>query len=411
MLINFDNGIKVHSKIINEAKTFICKLFILTGSSRENINKSGITHFCEHLIFKGPKDFKNSNEFALYLEKQGILINAFTSRDFICFELKSESVNALNSIRLLMDMLFNPSLRLEEFEKEREVILEELEYLVDDPEHLCRQELSKIVWGENHPLGRSVIGTKKSVSSLEINDIKKFLNENVVTNNFFFSLVGNFNKEEILSYIKEIPTKKHDNMKIDIDDFETNLINNSSHLERDSQVAYCCIGFKIKEWKKYDRWVYDVINYYVGEGISSRLFQNIREKHSLVYDIWSKASFYNHGSEFTIGYCTTIEKRDFAYKKVVEELGDLVNITYNDLDIAKKRFKTSNSFALDNFENYAYWMGRNFSISGKLVNMEKEFNAIDALSLDYFRDLIKETFNNNTMFTAQIGPEIQLSSH
>lgn len=405
MLVKFDNGIKVHSKVLTESHSFVCKLFVLSGSSSESRSLNGLAHFSEHMIFKGPKQFQNSNQFALYLEKNGIDINAKTSRDFICFELQVETNEAFKALKLLVDMLLNPSLKIDDFEKEKDVINEELEYLSDDPEQYCREEISNLMWGSKHPLGRSLIGNKKSIASMKITDIKDFLNSHFGTNNLLFSLAGNFNEDEILSYIDSIPAIYGAFSKREI-----HLINKADqklrYLTRESQVVHTCVGYRLEDWKKENRWIYEVINLYIGDGISSRLFQTIREKHSLVYNIWSRPSLYIDGAEYVINYCTTLDKSKKACRQVMEELKGLQNITHEDLKVAKKRFRSNLLFRLENPNKYAYLVGKNFVITESVLDVNEVFENIDSLKLEDVQSLIYDIFEKQEHYIVEVGPSL-----
>lgn len=413
MFLQFANGIRAWSKVSKEANSFVCKLFILSGTAAEGIgSKDGLAHFTEHMVLRGPKSFDKDVTFSSYVEELGMGINAVTSKDFMCFEVQSESSICDKALALIIDMVFNPALREEDFLSEKMVVVEELNYSEDDPETICRSGVAELMWGPLHQLGRTTLGNRDSINSITIDDIRVFVENNFSSSNFFLSLAGNYDEQLICNYIDNIQCLERSIMGDSGDCIKYGNTNPGSDqrqiqfIERDSSIVYAGVGFKIYNWRKNTRWMYDLMNFFVGDGIGSRLFQAIRQQCGVVYNIWSKPSFYRAGGEYNFGYCTDKEHRELVNSKLTEELKKLSDIDEKGYRIVKTKFRSDLLFSLDNYHSYAYWVGRNFSIHHRVMDIQDVLEYVEMIDRYLFQQAVAEIFDRDPLCAVEVGPPV-----
>lgn len=390
----FENGIKLYYRQNTEHISFMCKIFI---DCIEMNPLPGAAHFVEHILFKGVKGLDNKNNFVQYLENQGIVINAITTNEFICFEIQTMEESSLEIISLITKMIFEPEITYNDFISEQKIILEEFEYLETDEEYIAKTLIAQKMWQDNYK-GIPVIGTKESIQSISYETLLSII-KNIKTEDIFICLYGSQNIDSISKILDTIPkTDKFSPLRIPKREYPTN-----SYVSQGTKLTYTCLGFKVENWKENKRWVYDLINLYLGEGMSSKLFTKIREEKALVYDIWSKPNYFQDGLQFLIGYITRNNNIDLTLSEVIKQLQMMKYISEDELLILKKRLKSEIIYSYDNPDIFLFDVGRHYLLKNEIYNLNEILEDINCLTIEKVKSIINQTFTEKNMTTVKVG--------
>lgn len=390
----FENGIKLYYRQNADYKSFMCKIFI---ECIEMNPLPGTAHFVEHILFRGVKDLDNKYSFVQYLEDRGIVINAITTNEFICFEIQTMKENSIEVISLLIKMILEPEITYEDFLLEQKIILEEFEYLETDEEYIAKTLIAHNIWQDNYK-GLPVIGTKESIQSMSYETLLSVI-KNIKTKDIFICLYGNQNIDSISTFLDTVSKRDECNSRI------TSKKNYpmSPYLNQGTKLTYTCLGYKVENWKENNRWVYDLINLYLGDGMSSKLFTKIREEKALAYDIWSKPNFFQDGMQFLIGYITRNNNIELTLNEVIKQVQMMRYISENELLILKKRLKSEIIYSYDNPDIFLFDVGRYYLLKNEMYNLNEILDDINYLTLEKVRSIINQTFTEKNMTIVKVG--------
>ncbi|WP_077296789.1 M16 family metallopeptidase [Virgibacillus pantothenticus] len=380
---------KIHFYNRDDYNSLTGKLFITYNKGNYKI---GLPHFTEHLLFK--KLMRDNYN----IENKGINIYANTTSDFIWFELNARSEHATLAVKALMDMIIYYEIQDRDLEAERKVIYEELAYLESDPEYMVKNSVIKKLWEDNFN-SKSVIGNYEDILNINKKDINEFLNDN--SSNLFLSLYGKANLSEIVFLLENYNKENHTNNIKDIPKIneEKLNINIQSVLSSDtSEVVHTCIGYKIYNWKKYDRWVFDLINTYLGDGLGSKLNTTIRDDKSLVYEVWSDCNYFEEDMQFLIGFTSTkrnVERVIALIKKLVTTL----ILQEDELYIAKQKLISELTYAYDDAELYTYSVARYYLQMNQILSLDSIKDRINSIELHELNQVIRVIFNKDMVIS------------
>jgi predicted Zn-dependent peptidase len=292
-----DNGIRIVMEKIDYVRSASIGIWVNVGSNNENEETNGLSHFIEHMLFKGTKNRK-ANEIAEEIDSIGGQLNAFTSKECTCFYVKVLDENIKEAVDILSDMFFNPLFSQEEIDKEISVVIEEIKMYEDSPEDLVHDKLSEIIFNDS-PMAYNILGTEKNLRTFTKEKVKRFMNENYSPSNTVISIAGNFDEEEFISRIeekfKDWVNKAAENVHI-----ESNYQRKVVGINKDLEQVHMCIGNKT--FGRHDNNYHSllVLNNLFGGTMSSRIFQEVREKKGLVYSIYSSVTNYSDTGIFSI---------------------------------------------------------------------------------------------------------------
>ena len=291
------NGIKVVAEKIDYLKSISIGVWVGNGSRYENKEVNGISHFIEHMLFKGTKN-RSAAQIAHEIDSVGGQLDAFTSREYTCFYTKTLDSHIPIALEILSDMLYNPSLSPDDMSLERQVIKEEIRMYEDSPEDLVYDLSSYAAWGDT-PMGRTILGTYESLDSITPDIMRNYMNNHYTSANTIISVSGNFDDTFFELLEKYFGTKKMLDTKPYLPDAPY-ISKNNIVKEKDIEQVQLVATFKGIDVM--DESVYSllVFNNVFGSGMSSRLFQNIREQRGLVYSISAGHSAYINTGVFDI---------------------------------------------------------------------------------------------------------------
>lgn len=399
-----ENGITVLLEPIKSVVSISAGLWIKVGSRHEKKNQLGYAHFIEHMLFKGTEKY-SAKEIAQIVDRVGGQHNAITNREYTCYYINVISDYLESSLDLLSEMYYRSVFDKEDIEKEKNVILEEISMYEDTPDEIIHDIFMEAMLS-GHPLGNPILGTTESIHSIDRKKTIDFLNDNYKNENCIFTLAGNFDVEKIKSLINKYftETDKKNNTAI-TEEYATPVRIYHNHVERDLEQVHFCLGTEGLKKNDKDRWALYTLSTILGGSVSSRLFQNIREKEGLCYSIYSFHSSYSDNGVFGI-YCgTSPEKYQRVLNLILEECKSLVkdSITVQELNDIKAYIKGNLALSLESTEVKMGQLARNEITYGRTFSFEEIVKKIDSVSINDFRNVCHKILSQKRLTVVSIG--------
>ena len=401
---DLNNGLTLVTNYMPNMESMAIGIWIRTGSRNEDEKNSGISHFLEHMLFKGTSS-RNCKKLKEEIEGRGGSLNGFTSEEVSCFLAKVSFKHTDIALEILSDMVLNASIDGKELERERGVIIEEIKMYQDLPNHYVHDILTDIMWPGNS-LGFSVAGSIDSVSAILRKDIVGYKNINYIPQNIAVVLCGNMDHEAIESRLKKIFTGTVKRKTKPISEF----CNNQSEprikiMNKDTKQAHLCIGLHSFGRSHKDRYALSLLHVILGANMSSRLFENIREKKGLAYEIGADVKRYNETGAFVVHAGTEHKKVKEAIICILKELRETKekNVTAGELKRAKEFFKVQLLMALEDTLEHMLWLGDYATSLNKLPDRKEIIKKLDAVTANDIRRVSNSIFNSSGLNIAVIG--------
>lgn len=400
-----NNGLRVLTKTMPATYSVSLAIFVGAGSRYESDKIAGSTHFLEHLLFKGTKHWPNAQDISEAIEGTGGIMNASTDREVTIYWCKIAKPHFKRSLSVLLDMVINPILDPKEMEKERQVILEELRMTYDYPSHRVDLLIDEMLW-PNQPMGRDVGGTKDSVMAIDRNDLLDLMKKQYTPNNVVISVAGNVTHDEVLEELSE-PTMDwtpHPPLEWDPVRFEQN----SAQIRveyRKSEQAHICVAVPSYSLYHPDRYALSLMNIILGEGMSSRLFLEIREKRGLAYDVHSSLNqFYDCGS--LVVYCGSEPARSpDALEEIMKQLSILrEGFTEQEVTKAREYSKGRIMLRMEDSRSVAMWQGGQELLLKEVLTIDEVISAIDTVTVDDVNRVARDLLHPDQLNLAIVGP-------
>lgn len=399
------NGIRVISEEIPTVKSVSIGIWINTGSRNETAEINGISHFIEHMMFKGTKK-RNYIQIAESVESVGGYLNAFTTKEHTCYYARVLDEYLERAIDVLSDMVQNSIFPPKEIDKEKTVVLEEIKRSEDDPDDLVHEYFEKHLFGE-HPFAQPIIGTAENVSRFSQDDLFAYTKQYYTNDNIIVTAAGNLKHETLLRLVekyfrmnktssaerKEYATPKPQQLR--------------KEYPKPIQQAHLCTGtlaFSVHHNMRYPGLVMNAI---LGDGMSSRLFQQIREKHGLAYSVYSFLSMTNEAGVFGIYAGTDKNSVSKTIELAYTELEKIKSspLKKSELARAKAQLKGNMLMSLESTSNRMLRLGTNELYFGEYQTLDSIVRNIDAVTSDDVQSVAKALFNITQFTTVVILPE------
>jgi predicted Zn-dependent peptidase len=399
-----DNGIRVVSERIDYVRSVSIGVWIDVGSRDEKIDEAGASHFIEHMLFKGTKK-RNAKEIAASLESVGGSLNAFTGREQTCYFARVLDEHVDKALDVLSDIIKNPRFNRSHLEKERAVIISEIKELEDSPADLVHDLLMSSVWKENS-LGRPIIGTTQSVMNLTRAKLLSFMKRNYTTPRMVVAASGNLKHEELISKIKRkfnLNSNSHSEQK----DWESPQgMPRLEVVRKNTSQTHISLGIPIFPYRDKRRYTALVLSSILGGGMSSRLFQNIREKLGLVYSVYSFLDFFEDAGILGIYLGTHKKNTAWAVELVLREIKRLKrnSIAPKELSRAKYQLKGNLLLALENTSNRMNRLARYELLLQDYVGVDQSINLINRIKAKDLVKLAGDFFTPDNLSTVVLGP-------
>ena len=400
---NLKNGIRVVCEKIDYVKSVSVGVFVGVGSAREKREENGISHFLEHMFFKGTKT-RNAREIAEFMDFCGGQLNAVTSKEYTCYYAKVLENHRDKAFEILSDMLTNSTFTKENIEIEKKVISEEIKIGEDTPEELIFDLISELTW-QKSPLGLPVAGTVDSVSKINQNMIWNFYRKYYPGNNMVISVVGSFDessiKDELQHYFGEIPALKCENEKEEIPKVESGI------LVRKKDIEQCQLCISFEGLSRSDEYVYDLLsaNAMFGGSMSSRLFQKIREENGLSYSVYSYLNTYSDCGSFVIYAGMNPDELERVLSLINDEINLIKKEGLSEKEIlcSTEQLKSSIIMGLESMSNRMSNYGKNLLLRGEIDDYDALMKKISRVNTKRIKEIIEKIFVPEKMNIAVLG--------
>ncbi|MGL5348065.1 MAG: M16 family metallopeptidase [Peptostreptococcaceae bacterium] len=401
------NGLTIIGEEIPYLKSISLGLWVNAGSRLENEENNGVSHFIEHMLFKGTKN-RSSKDIASEIDNLGGQINAFTSKECTCYYVKLLNSHIDTGIDIISDMVLNPLFNESDIDKERSVILEELKMYEDSPEDLAYDLLTEGIYKESS-LGMNIVGTVESLQRLNKELMLDYYNKYYVPKNSVISISGNFDFEEIVQKL-ETKFKNWQGDKVDIEvntaDFKSCFITKNKDTEQ-VNLAISLEAIPVENTEEV--YALAIINTVFGGSISSRLFQKIREEQGLVYSIYSSQSLYKKCGEFGIFASMSNENLEDVYESIIYEIKDLRKnyLTEKEIKESKEQLKGSYILGLEGTSSRMMSIGKAMLLNKHVKTTDEILKYIDDVDKETINKVIDKIFNIDKMGICIVGRDVE----
>ncbi len=376
-----DCGVRVAMEKIPHVQSAAIGIWVKNGSVDETADVAGISHFIEHMMFKGTEK-RNARQIAEDVDRLGGQMNAFTSKEATCYYVKTINTHLLSGADVLLDMINNSVFDAREMGKERKVIFEEIKMIEDQPDDLSHDTVVEMVF-KGKPLGNSIIGNKTSLNRISRPVIVDYKEKTYTRDSIVVSVAGNFDEDELCSFLEDkfeklAATKPKREEKDSIYEPKFKVI------AKDILQSHLCMATRsvsLDDPRYYD---FAVLNNIMGGSMSSRFFQNIREEKGLAYSVYSMNSAFSSDGYFNIYAGISHEKIEDAIGGIKEELDilDRYGVTDEELYMAKEQLKANYIFGQENVATRMFSIGKNLLLLGKIYEAEEVLEGLDSVSQD-----------------------------
>ncbi|KHD87772.1 MAG: zinc proteinase [Bdellovibrio sp. ArHS] len=399
------NGIRVVSELHPGSRAVSISIWVLTGTRDESPENAGISHLLEHLVFKGTKT-RSAYQIAKSLEALGGDLNAYTTREYTCYHalvLKDHWETALD---VLSDLVSNMHLNKKEFDLEKGVILQEIAMSEDSHEEVIYDVFYEQVYGKN-PLARPILGTPKSIATMKQNQVMDYYKKNYTGRNIIVSAAGCLDHAELMAGIEKRLGKKKESVLKSARKFPR-WLKRRHVVEKQAEQVHMLMGFPTASFKDKRRFEAVITNTLLGGGMTSKLYQSVREKKGLVYTIHSSLNTHIDSGMLTI-YAGTEAKN-------VKKVGDLISrelqkirkqgVSKADVEMFKTQVIGSILLSSDDIENRMTSLAVNEIVFGSFRSVESVIEEIKAVTVDSVNEYIREELDLNAASGVLLGPGV-----
>ncbi len=397
------NGVRIVYEKIPYVRSVSVGIWVKTGSRNESRQNNGISHFIEHMLFKGTEK-RNAKKIAESIDNIGGQLNAFTGKECTCFYAKTLDTHLDLVLDVLSDMFFNSLFAKKDMNVEKRVILEEIGMYEDSPEELVHDILSETVWNGN-AIGYSILGTQESLKSFDAAMVRDYMKNNYTPQNTVISIAGNFEE----AYLIELLNKYFGSWSSPVDqvvDFQEVVFNNGIKTrEKDTEQVHLCIGFNGIAHGNDKLYSLLAVNNIFGGGMSSRLFQKIREKKGLVYSIYSYPSAYKNAGLFTIYAGMNPDNLNVVVELVTDEIKTLIKrgIKPSDLEKSKEQLKGNYILGLESTSSRMNSIGKSELMLHHIDTPEEVLAKINSITMESVNEVIEKTFDLKNTGISVVG--------
>ncbi len=405
-LYTLSNGIRIAHRQVTNTKIVHCGIMLDIGSRDELPHQTGLAHFWEHMAFKGTKKRK-SYHIINRLEAVGGELNAYTTKEKVCFYASLLDIHFEKSVELLCDITFNSIFPEKQIEKERGVILEEMSMYLDSPEDSIQDDFDALLFPE-HQLGANILGTQESVKSFSKKHLQDFIAENLDTEKIIFSVVGNIDARKafkvIEKYLRDIPKVKNTKTRL----APSLYVPQQQFIKKQINQAHSAIGRPSYSLKDKNRLpFFTLINLLGGPGMNSRFNLSLREKYGLVYSIEANFTTYLDSGFLGIYFGTDPQNLEKAHKLIDKEMKLLREKKLGGLQLKSLKDQLMGQLAMaeEGNQGYMLMMAKSILDLEKIESLQDIFDDINAIKSEKLLELANEMFDESQMSRLTFLPE------
>jgi len=400
-----NNRLRIITSTMPHTRSVCISIFIGTGSRYETNPEAGISHFIEHLLFKGTQKRATAREISAAIESTGGILNGGTDKELTLYWCKVAQQHFQLALDVLTDMVLHSRFDPQDIEKERQIIIEEINMSKDSPSQQVNMLIDELLW-PSHPLGRDIAGSKKSVTAITREAMLNYLNQQYSPRNIVVAIAGNIEHQEAISAVIQA-----------MDDWDSPQSHRAYSAykpaqgqrvrieKRDSEQTHLCLALPGLPLLHPQRFPLDLLNVILGEGMSSRLFTEIRDKLGLAYSIHSYAEHLLDSGSIIIYAGTEPKNLETIINAILGQLNQLKEtIPEPELSKAKEMVKGRLILRMENSHNVATWLGGQEILARRILSIDQVISIIDAITADNLKQLAQEIITGEQLRMAVVGP-------
>jgi predicted Zn-dependent peptidase len=397
------NGIKVITESMNHVRSVSVGVWVGTGSRRERPEESGISHFIEHMLFKGTTT-RSAEDIARSVDSLGGNLDAFTGKEMVCFNTKVLDEHLPVAVDILGDLVLNPRFAEEDIEKEKGVILEEIKMDFDNPDYLVHETFSSNFW-KDHALGRPILGSRETVKKMSRPMISDYYGQVYTAENLLITAAGNLSHEKLVQLIAQRFEKVKQAGPLPNEPVPATHARISLKTKRDLEQVHLCLGVPSYPIRHDDRFIGYVLNTVLGGGMSSRLFQNIREKLGLAYAVFSELNPYTDTGCLAVYAGTSLESAKKVVECVMNEFRILKEtlVPAEELRRAKDHLKGSLMLSLESTSSRMSNLARQQMHFGRFFSLDELVQSIELVSAEQVQRVAQDFFDPKQIALTVLG--------
>ena len=397
-----DNGLRILTERMTQVRSISIGVWLTRGSRHETAERGGIAHFVEHMLFKGTGT-RSAEDIAQQIDSIGGQLDAFTAKEYASYYIKVLDEHLPIAIDILSDIVRNPAFNPDDIEREKKVVLEEIKMVEDTPDDLVHELFTQGFW-ENHPLGRPILGTKETVESFNADLLRDYFRNVYTAKNLIVSAVGNLEHARVHELVAEKFGSLVEPGEPAIDlapRVSPKILVRNKELEQ----SHVCLGVGSYPQNHDDRYSSYVLNTLLGGSMSSRLFQNVREKRGLAYAVFSGLSAYRDAGSFTIYAGCSNEAVGEVIDLCVEELRGVKQASVSDAELqrSKDHLKGSLMLSLENTASRMSHLARQEIYFDKQFGLDETLEGIERVTAADVQRVAADLFRDGSLSATVLG--------
>lgn len=400
-----DNGLKIVTSSMIHSISVSVNIFVGVGSRYENPENAGISHLVEHLVFKGTVRRPSPKAISSLIEGVGGVLNAGTEHEFTVYWCQVVRQYMDKSIDLLIDMLRNSLFEPDELERERLVVFEEQRMVNDYPDQRVDALMAEMLW-PNHPLGRDVCGSRESVGRITREMVMEYMEQFYNPENMVVSVAGDIQHEQVVDLINQLVSGWDSRSSASWTNFSDAQLSPKISLEyRKTEQAHLSLGLPGLSITHPDRYALDLVSVILGEGMSSRLFLEMRERQGLAYDVHSGVTYFLDCGAFVVNAGVDPSRVQTAVDTILAELSRMKNpVMEEDLQMAKQLTIGRLLLRMEGTRPVADWIGMHEALLGQIPEVQRVIDRIKSVTVEDLQRVSVSLLNTTKLNLALVGP-------
>jgi len=399
------NGLRVLTSYMPHTHSVCIAFFVGVGSRYESTKEAGISHFIEHVSFRGTPDRPTSRDISEAIEGVGGILNGATDKEMTFYWCKVASKHFPDAADVLADMLLNSKFDPSDIEKERQVIIEEIHMCKDSPSQQASMLIDELLWS-GHPLGRDIAGSKETVTAIDRAALLKYMNSKYTPHNTLIAVTGNVKEAKVMATVEKLLGGWSNSAPRPVFTKYKEKSAQRLHIEkRDTEQVHLCLGLPGISLLHKQRFHLDLLNVILGEGMSSRLFAEIRDKMGLAYGISSYVEHFLDSGALTVAASVDPTNLNKAIKAIIQQLHLLKEeIPEAEMRKAREISKGRLMLRMEDSRNVAGWLGGQEMLTGSILSVEEVEAIIDNIQVSDLQRIARELIQTEKMRLVVVGP-------
>lgn len=400
------NGVRVITSSMDYVESVSLGVWVASGGRYETESINGVSHFVEHLLFKGTAT-RSARDISRAIEGRGGYLNAFTQEENTCYFARVAYDQMASATDVLCDMYLNPRLAPEDVDKERDVIVEEIMMYRDQPHHVVHELLTSALW-QGHPLGLPISGTPESLDALKRKDVADYLRSHYVPGNTVIAAAGKVDHGACVDLVSRLIGRRRKREVPKADPVTPRTQQKPSTCQsRSVEQTHAALGYRLFGRLDPRRYPLRVLNAVLGENMSSRLFQVVRETHGLAYSVHSSCHLYQDTGALLISAGLDRKRSGRALQLIAREVRKLKTrrIGRDELRRAKDYVIGQIRLSLESTSHQMMWLGDNILTHGRFVSPDDVIRKVERVTAEDIQDVAVEVFTPTNVTMALVGPE------